>query len=61
MPTSVELDAIGPGQLRNLVEAAIQRYLPPDQLEMLEAAEEIERTILRGIIGWPNGGSEHRQ
>jgi hypothetical protein len=54
---SVELDAIEPGRLRDLVEEAIQRHLPPDQLEVLEAAEESERTILRDLIGRLNGGA----
>jgi hypothetical protein len=48
---SVELDAIEPGRLRHLVEAAIQLHLPPEQLEVLKVAEESERSILRDIIG----------
>jgi hypothetical protein len=52
---SVELDAIEPGRLRALVEAAIERHLPPDQLEVLEAAEESERAVLRGMIARLSG------
>ncbi len=40
---SVELDAINPNMLRALVEAAINRHLPQDQLEVLQAAEASER------------------
>jgi hypothetical protein len=40
---SVELDAIDPNQLRDLVQQAIERHLPPQQYEVLKAAEESER------------------
>lgn len=43
---SVELDAIDPEQLRVLVQDAIERHLPPDQLEVLMVAEESERELL---------------
>jgi hypothetical protein len=36
--TSVELDAIEPARLRNLVQEAIERHLPPEQFEVLKAA-----------------------
>lgn len=42
-----ELDAIAPDVLRNLVEAAINRHLPRDELRVLKAAEESERDLLR--------------
>jgi hypothetical protein len=48
---SVELDAIEPNRLREIVEQAIERHLPPDQLAVLEAAEQSERSILRNMIG----------
>jgi hypothetical protein len=48
---SVELDAIPPDDLRDLVKAAIERHLPPDQLEILQVAEESERTMIRGLAG----------
>jgi hypothetical protein len=43
---SVELDAIPPDQLRDLVEAAIVAHLPAEQLQVLRAAEESERNHL---------------
>jgi hypothetical protein len=48
---SVELDAIEPAHLRDLVESVIQRHLPPDQLAVLKAAEESERALLHGLVG----------
>lgn len=50
-PISVELDAIEPGDLRQLVQDAIERHLPPNQLEVLQAAEESERALLLDMIG----------
>jgi hypothetical protein len=47
---SVELDAIEPNQLRHIVQAAIERHLPPDQFAILQAAEESEREILRAFV-----------
>lgn len=47
---SVELDAIDPNSLRNVVERAIQRHLPDDQLRVLQVAEESERQLLRSIV-----------
>ena len=43
---SVELDAIHPDQLRQIVRDAIEKHLPGEQLEVLKAAEESERDIL---------------
>ncbi len=43
---SVELDAIHPDQLRQIVRDAIEEHLPGEQLEVLKAAEESERDIL---------------
>jgi hypothetical protein len=48
---SVELDAIEPDELRNLVQIAIQEHLPQHQFEVLKAAEESERTIIRQLVG----------
>ena len=53
---SVELDAIEPGRLRSMVEAVINKHLPPEQLKVLLAAEESERTQLRGLIGMIDRG-----
>jgi hypothetical protein len=43
---SVELDAIAPDDLRQLVEQTINRHLPQDQLQILKIAEEDERRQL---------------
>lgn len=48
---SVELDAIPPQDLRDLVEQAIQRHLPYDQFQVLKAAEESERQLLTSLVG----------
>jgi hypothetical protein len=48
---SVELDAIPPGQLRTLIQHAIERHLPPEQYRVLQIAEESERQLLDGIVG----------
>src|SRR6516162_3492677 len=48
---SVELDAIEPNQLRALVQEAIERHLPPEQFEILKAAEESEREIIARLVG----------
>lgn len=44
---SVELDAIHPDTLRQIVQEAIEQHLPENQLEILEVAEESERSILQ--------------
>jgi len=48
---SVELDAIAPDSLRSLVEGAINRHLPQDQLRVLQVAEQSERDHLRSLVG----------
>lgn len=48
---SVELDAIPPQTLRDLVEVAIQRHLPFEQYQVLKAAEESERQLLTSLVG----------
>jgi hypothetical protein len=45
--TSVELDAIPARQLRQLVRDRIERHIDQRQLDMLKAAEESERALLR--------------
>jgi hypothetical protein len=50
-PVSVELDAIDPNKLRELVEEVVVRHLPPDQYEVLIAAEKSERTLFQGLAG----------
>ena len=47
---AVELDAIPPDVLRDLVEAAINEHLPQDQLWMLKQAEESEQELLRAWV-----------
>ena len=49
-PISVELDAIEPAQLRDLVGAAIEQHLPQKQLEVLKVAEESERLLLTNLV-----------
>jgi hypothetical protein len=47
---SVELDAIEPDLLRNLVRVYIEKHLPPEQLKVLQVAEESERTLIRRLV-----------
>jgi hypothetical protein len=44
---SVELDAIPPGALRDIVREAVERHLDPDRLRVMRLAEEQERDLLR--------------
>jgi hypothetical protein len=48
---SVELDAIEPNQLRSLVQEAIEQHLPPEEFEVLKAAEASEREIISKLVG----------
>ncbi len=48
---SVELDAIDPDRLRGLVGDVIERHLPEHEFNILKAAEESERTIIRQLVG----------
>ena len=52
---SVELDAIEPDQLRGLVREAIEDHLPRRQFEVLKAAEDSERTIIRQLVAGLGG------
>ena len=47
----VELDAIDPDRLRELVGVVIERHLPEHEFNILKAAEESERTIIRQLVG----------
>jgi hypothetical protein len=47
---SVELDAIEPDRLRDIVTEAIERHLPKHQFAVLKVAEESERAILRKLV-----------
>lgn len=46
---SVEVDAIPARRLRNMVERCIRRHIDPQQLAVLQAAEESERSILLSL------------
>ncbi len=48
---SVELDAIEPERLREIVTHAIVQHLDADEVEVIEAAEESEREILMRLAG----------
>jgi hypothetical protein len=50
---SVELDAIEPNMLRTLVQCVIEEHLPEHEFEILKAAEESEREVLRQLIRTP--------
>ncbi len=54
---SVELDAIEPNRLRNLVKSAIERHLPPTQFATLKAAERSERALIAGLVGMMQRGA----
>jgi len=55
---SVELDAIEPGRLRDIVELAIQRHLPADQLRHLQWVEQQEREGLLAFADLYKGGAQ---
>ena len=48
---SVELDAIEPDALREIVRKAIERHLPAERFEVLKAAEASERELIRRFVG----------
>jgi hypothetical protein len=48
---SVELDAIEPNLLRQIVQDAIEQHLPADEFEILKAAEQSEREIITRLVG----------
>jgi len=54
---SVELDAIPPDYLRELVRWSIERHLPPEKFEILKAAEESERRLINGLVGMMGGAA----
>ena len=47
---SVELDAIEPATLRELVRQHVEQHLPADQLRILKVAEQSERELLCDMI-----------
>jgi hypothetical protein len=54
---SVELDAIPPDLLRQLVRDAIERHISPERLAVIEAAEASEREAAEIFIRRMNGGA----
>ena len=46
-----------PAALRYLVESAIEDHLPPDQFEVLKAAEESEREIIGRLVSGLGGAA----
>ena len=56
---SVELDAIHPDQLRNLVESAIKSHIDQHQLSVLIKAENSERSMLK-MFARQHGATEVR-
>src|SRR5262249_29243111 len=48
---SVEVDAIPPTILREIVEDAITQHIDPEALRLTEVAEQSEREILTSMIG----------
>jgi hypothetical protein len=55
---SVELDAIDPNVLRDLVQETIEQHLPQHQFEILKAAEESEREIISRLVRGVTDDSE---
>jgi hypothetical protein len=59
---SVELDAITPIRLRDLVRLAIEQHLPRAEFEILKIAEASEREMLGGLVGmWQRSLKEQDQ
>jgi len=54
---SVELDAIQPDMLRSLVQVTLEQHLPSDRLQVLRAAEQSERILIRGLVESMTGGA----
>jgi hypothetical protein len=52
---SVELDAIEPNRLRDIVRDAIERHLPAEQLAVLKAAEQSEREGIQNLVNGLTG------
>jgi hypothetical protein len=55
---SVELDAIEPNRLRQIVREAIERHISPNRLAIIEEAERSERSVwLRALQGDDSEGA----
>jgi hypothetical protein len=48
--TKGQTHAIAPNRLRRLVQDAIEQHLPPEQFEVLKAAEASEREPIAGLL-----------
>jgi hypothetical protein len=53
---SVELDAIEPNRLRQLVQDVIEKHLPAEQFAYLKATEASERQLIAGLVGMLRDG-----
>lgn len=51
-PPAVELDAIPPDDLRDIVRDCIERHIDPDALRRTQVVEEEERSALRTMARW---------
>jgi hypothetical protein len=49
-PFAIELDAIEPDDLRNVVRWAMEQHMPVAQLKILQAAEESERELFARLV-----------
>ena len=49
-PFAIELDAIEPDDLRNVVRWAMEQHMPAAQLKILQAAEESERELFAALV-----------
>ena len=46
----MELDAIRPDDLRDLVQKAIEQHMSPERFKELKAAEKREQRIIRALV-----------
>jgi len=58
---SVELDAIEPDQLRQIVLDAIEQHISPNDVRVLRAAEESERLLINGLVGMLPAAEEEEE
>lgn len=58
---SVELDAIDPNSLRQIVKEAIEEHLPAEELSVLQEAEQSERSILLDIVARLTGSERDEE
>jgi hypothetical protein len=58
---SVELDAIEPNRLRQIVRTAIERHISPQRLAVIEEAERSERAVWLSVFAKDGGSSYERR